>query len=649
MISVILCLLVLAQVGASPAGTVRPVRMGLFLADPLVIRTGNGTYGGAIVRVIEQIASLEEWDLECVECELPECLKMLEAGTLDLMGPIAINDERRDRFDYIEETFFMDWGQIYAPQGVEVSSILDLEGKRVAVLKNTAQYPSFQKLLHSFGITIEPVFVNEYMDVFDYTVDGKADVLMVNRIFGEKHIGKYDIRKTPIIFTPMDIRYATPKNWHKDIRNTIDRHLIRMKSDNDSVYHTEISRMMYGGRSIFQMPYWVRVSALAGGGTILFFVFMSLVLKHQVNLRTEEIRKENVERRHAEQALYESRESFKALVEFTAAIHWELEMPTKRFTYISPQAEDILGYPVEQWTDMNFWAGIIHPDDREMAVSYCMGEVEKCKDHVLEYRILSRDGHVVWLRDIVKVIADDKGARKLIGIMLDITEQKLSEARLESSLKEKEVLLREVHHRVKNNMAVINAMSNLQANYLVDPEAIRALRDNQGRIRSMALVHEQLYESENFMNISVDRYVRKLASNFLAAYTMAKREIIEFDVGEFSLNLDTLIPCGLIINELLTNAIKYAFDDYMDARIMIKFQKMESGEVMLSISDNGKGLAGDLDIMTSKTLGFRLVRTLCDQIGATVNVESRKGTTVSLRFMEMEHKAGSKIENASMA
>lgn len=631
-----MCLLVLMQLGATDVSAVHTVRMGLFLADPLVIKTADGKFDGSIVRVIEQIASQEGWNLECVQCDLPKCLKMLEAGTLDLMGPIAINDERREQFDYINETFFMDWGQIYAPYGQEITSILDLEGKRVAVLKNTAQYPAFKKLLDSFGINIEPIFVQNYMDVFEYAVKGKADVLMVNRIFGEKHIGKYDIHKTPIIFTPMDIRYATPKNWHKDIRDTIDRHLAEMKRDNDSVYHREISRMIHGGKNIFQMPEWVRVTALAGGGTILFFVFMSLVLRHQVNLRTEDIRKENAERRQAERALYESRESFKALVEFTAAIHWELELPEKRFTYVSPQAKAILGYPAESWTDMNFWASIIDPDDRDRAVSYCMGEVQKCKDHALEYRAIASDGHTVWLRDIVKVIAGEKGPEKLIGIMLDITDQKLSEARLESSLKEKEVLLREVHHRVKNNMAVINAMSNLQANYMTDKEAIRALRDNQGRIRSMALVHEQLYESENFTDISVERYVRKLASNFLAAYTMAKRDIIEFDVKEFSLNLDSLIPCGLIINELLTNAIKYAFDDFDAARIRITFYKNNDGDVILSISDNGKGLPADLDIMTSKTLGFRLVRTLCDQIDATLSVESREGTTVSLTFREAE-------------
>ncbi|MFC1549560.1 histidine kinase dimerization/phosphoacceptor domain -containing protein [Nitrospirota bacterium] len=626
------CLFLLSGTVSYALASGKNLKLGVFIVDPLIKKSDDGSYGGSVIRVIERIASIEDWELEYVECEFPQCLRMLEAAEIDLMGSITVTDERRYRFDYTEETFFMDWGQIYTSQEKDMNSVLDLEGKRVSVLKGTAQYPPFMKLLESFGVKIETVFVEDYDDVFNYVVNGKADALMVNRLFGEKNMKKYRVHRTPIIFTPMDIRYATPKGKHQDVRNAIDRNLIRLKADDNSEYYHAISAMLGEGKPLKYIPGWVKWAAAGIMGSLAFSILFAFILKNQVNLRTAELRHENEERRRAERNLFESRESFKTLVEFTAAIHWELDLASGRFTYVSPQAVSMLGYPIDAWVGLEFWAGIIHPEDHDWAYEFCTVETRKGNDHEFTYRVKDSDGHTVWLRDIVKVIKDDKGPAKLIGIMFDITEQKNAEEKIEASLKEKEVLLKEIHHRVKNNMAIITSLSSLQSRQLKDEEAVRILKEGRDRIRAMALVHEQLYQSDNLSDISVKQYLVRLVENVAKSYTLKDREMIRIQCDDLRLNIDTLVPCGLIINELLTNSLKYAYDTPGAGAITVSMKQSGDNVCSLMVRDQGKGFPAEYDLENQGSLGLQLVRSLASQLEGTLSINNEEGVSVEFTF-----------------
>jgi PAS domain S-box-containing protein len=368
------------------------------------------------------------------------------------------------------------------------------------------------------------------------------------------------------------------------------------------------------------------------GGAIVILFALSIAFRHQVNLRTAELRNENEERRRAERNLYESRESFKSLVEFTAAIHWELDISTERFTYVSPQAVSMLGYPVDAWVGMDFWAGIIHPEDRDWAYEFYKVESMKGHDHEFTYRVLDSEGRTVWLRDIVKVINGVSGPEKLIGIMFDITGQKLAEEKIEASLNEKEILLKEIHHRVKNNMAVISSLSSLQSMHVKDEESKRTLKEGRNRIRAMALVHEQLYLSEDLSDINVDEYLRRLVDNVMHSYADRNNVVIKTESGELRLDIDLLVPCSLILNELLTNALKYAYEPSEAGEILVSLKPSEGKVCSLTVSDQGRGLPPEINLDEPETLGLRLVQALVNQLDGEMNIKSNGGLSVEIGF-----------------
>jgi PAS domain S-box-containing protein len=224
------------------------------------------------------------------------------------------------------------------------------------------------------------------------------------------------------------------------------------------------------------------------------------------------------ERKRAEKELYESREFFKDIVELTNAIHWEFDLKANKFTYVSPKAEDILGFPPDAWTDFDFWASRIHPDDREWVIDYCRQQTEKLLGHEFVYRMISNEGKTVWLKDIVHVISDNRKPIILNGIMFDVSRLKEAEEQVKTSLKEKEVLLQEVHHRVKNNMQVISSLLKLQAEYIKDEKTVKQFLESQNRIRSMALIHEKLYMSENLASVDFKNYVQALTKSLRGSF-----------------------------------------------------------------------------------------------------------------------------------
>lgn len=228
----------------------------------------------------------------------------------------------------------------------------------------------------------------------------------------------------------------------------------------------------------------------------------------------------------------------------------------------------------------------------------------------------------------------DGTVSEVSGMAHDITEKKIAETELKSSLKEKEVLLKEVHHRVKNNLQVISSILNLQSSYVQDEKTLTILKESQNRIKSMAFIHESLYQTNDFSQINFSEYVVNLSKNLVHSY-LVNQELIELklDINNVSLNLDLSIPCGLIINELVSNALKYAFGEGKKGYILIQlFVKDEF--VYLSISDNGKGFPKEIDYRNTDSLGLQLVTTLAEQINAEITLNNTKGTTFNIKFKQ---------------
>jgi two-component sensor histidine kinase len=203
---------------------------------------------------------------------------------------------------------------------------------------------------------------------------------------------------------------------------------------------------------------------------------------------------------------------------------------------------------------------------------------------------------------------------------------------MQESINEKEILLQEVHHRVKNNLQVISSILNLQSSYVKDENSLSILRESQNRIKSMSFIHESLYQTKDFSGIEFGGYILSLANNLVHSYSLEVGLVkltTEFD--DMHLSLDQAIPCGLIANELISNSLKYAFDKGQHGELFISAKHKDS-KVTLIISDNGKGLPEGFDYENSDSLGLQLVYTLKDQLDASIQVFTKKGTKYLITF-----------------
>jgi two-component sensor histidine kinase len=252
-----------------------------------------------------------------------------------------------------------------------------------------------------------------------------------------------------------------------------------------------------------------------------------------------------------------------------------------------------------------------------------------------EYRIIDKNGKVLIVLSRGAPHTDSEGnITSWVGIHLDITERKRYEARLEASLQEKEVIIKEVHHRVKNNMQVISGFLELQSNYIDDPVAVEKLQESQRRVRTMALVHEKLYQSKSLGAINAAEYIKSLITDLMNSYSFSSSVDTSVDVDNVNFNIDMAIPCGLIINELVTNSLKHAFRDRDKGKISLSLHHREDHTFSLIVQDDGVGLPPDFAVRSTASLGMQLVGVLVRQIGGEMKAESDQGSRFTIIFPE---------------
>jgi two-component sensor histidine kinase len=219
------------------------------------------------------------------------------------------------------------------------------------------------------------------------------------------------------------------------------------------------------------------------------------------------------------------------------------------------------------------------------------------------------------------------------SLQLEIAERRAAEEQIKASLKEKEVLLQEIHHRVKNNLQVISSLLNLQSSYLQDPHALGIFKDSQNRVRSMALIHEKLYQSENLARIDFGDYIRDLASYLFRSQNAFARGItLNVQTDNISLDIDAAVPCGLIINELISNTLKHAFPCDQPGETRIEFLKRPDGQSSLIVADNGIGFPQELNFRETQSLGLQLVNTLVNQLDGSIELYHQHGTIFKISF-----------------
>jgi len=223
----------------------------------------------------------------------------------------------------------------------------------------------------------------------------------------------------------------------------------------------------------------------------------------------------------------------------------------------------------------------------------------------------------------------------------DITDRKQAEEQIAASLKEKEVLLRETHHRIKNNMQVMTSLLKFQSANIEDKQVAEMFKESRDRIKSMALVHEKLYRSKGLADVDFEEYVKSLVSSISSSYGASAAGITSIiETDDVSIGLETAIPCGLIINELVSNSLKYAFPGNRKGEIRVALRSLDEDALVLEVGDNGIGMPEDLDFRNTASMGLQLVNILSeDQLPGKIELDRAGGTTFRIRFKNHKYAA----------
>ena len=242
----------------------------------------------------------------------------------------------------------------------------------------------------------------------------------------------------------------------------------------------------------------------------------------------------------------------------------------------------------------------------------------------------------LWLLVTTSPIHDSEG--QILGsahIAQDITELKKAEKKIHETIKLKDILIKETHHRVKNNLITISGLLFLQSQHIEDPDAKKALLDSQNRARAMAIIHQKLYSQENLESINLKYYFKQLLDEVVKTYALGDNVKYILDVENIELDTDTSLILGLIVNELVSNSLKYAFTENEEGTITVSMHE-NNGEFVLKISDNGKTISEDIDIKNTNSFGLTIVNLLTDQIGGSILVELDPETVSTINF-KREH------------
>lgn len=395
-----------------------------------------------------------------------------------------------------------------------------------------------------------------------------------------------------------------------------------------------------------QIQIFVIISSIFLGLFILTTVYLIIKLKlNSILLRKSEERlkeysedlEKMVEKRTVQ--LEKSEKSYRHLYELNKGIlenspggiiRLDSEL---KIRYENPEMRRILGVPSGKESKAIGMDIRELPSIKETGISAIFKDLLDGKEIAIEIPFTSIYGKETYITlKGVPIFGNDKftGAVLLIN---DITERKRSEDKIKASLKEKEVMLKEIHHRVKNNMQVIISLLRLQARNIKNKQAIEIIRVSRNRIQSMALIHDRLYQSQDLAKISIAKYIQKLTTDLFRSYKISSNEIkTKINIADISLDINSAIPCGLIINELISNSLKHAFPKDKEGEINIDFHSDNNSNLTLIFSDNGIGFPEDIDFRNTESLGLQLVNILVKQLNGTIDFEVNGGTTFRITF-----------------
>lgn len=364
------------------------------------------------------------------------------------------------------------------------------------------------------------------------------------------------------------------------------------------------------------------------------------VLKHNLSKlgyavqRALKESKERLEKELAEEALLRSEEKYRLMVENQTDMVVKFN-PNGHILFASPSFCEVLGRTEESIVGSDFLP-LVHQEDQKKTLR----ALEKLNNppyvSFLEHRLLTMNGWrwIAWANKAI--MNDEENLEAFVGVGRDITERKLAEDRIMRSLKEKELLLREVHHRVKNNLQIVSTLLSLQSSQIDDDRVIGLYRESQNRITSISLIHENLYQSGDLTNINFKNYVKSLIDDLFHSFGVDLEKIrINIEIKDVIMGMETAIPCGLIINEMISNTLKHAFPTGK-GNIDLELSEKNKDQYLLKIKDDGEPFPEDFEIGNTNTLGIKLIKSLVMQLNGEITM-NKKNKEFLIEFDELKY------------
>lgn len=419
-----------------------------------------------------------------------------------------------------------------------------------------------------------------------------------------------------------DIRTDGP--FVRRITNLKLRHFVLLSVISAEVF-TSFMSLLLKGRVTPDYLITGGVVSLVVASVMSYFIRLSSRLMFE----KEYLQKEVAERTRAEEEIRRSEGKYRALFE-TASDAIFVHDFDGNVMEMNEKGAEIFGYPKPEIHSVKLF-GLLLPQFHETA-RRALAEA-MLRGHAHFEADFRRKAGGTFPAEVSLSLLDVECRKAVLNIVHDLTERKQAEGQVRASLAEKETLLREIHHRVKNNMQIILSLIRLQKRKAGDERYESMLEDTRNRIQAMALVHEQIYGSRELSKVDFGGYIRRLASSIFSSYAVGRKRItLRMELEEVSLNIDTAILCGMILNELISNALKHAFSGRPSGEVRISLQRKADGWVLLRVGDNGCGMPPGAGIEGGTALGLLLVNTLVEQIGGKLTVNVSEGTEFGVSF-----------------
>ncbi len=609
----------LCVLGSATALGAQEISVAVFDSDsPIIFVDAHGEPSGFFPDVLEQLGNDVGVDVEFVIVDsFRSAYESVVSGEIDLLPAAVYSEERSRELDFTAVPFVAAWGQLGVRVGEDVESILDLRDLRVGIVENDQNGINFQQLMVEFDIPVEFVYFENHPDVAEALVDG---TIAAGAFFNSWFVNQERIEPSSVVFSPTQAFVAATKGIHVETLDRFDQTLSQLKRQSDSYYYVALNRWFSPG-SPRLLPRWFWIVVGPAIGIACIAIGFAFVLRREVKLATRQLR--------------ESRAKYRTVADH--AYGWEFwTSPEGSSLYVSPNTVHVTGYEAQDFmTDADLARRIVYPDDRQ-AWDEHVAEVSSqtvAANIPLVFRIIRRDGSIRWIEHRGTSVVNESGSfAGYRGTNIDITERIEREASLRESIAENQALMSEIHHRVYNNLQVIFSLISIHQNALDDPKTARAFASIANRVHAFGALHESAYWSHSSGRVQMKDYLEKVVSNVRDSLGAQAHIEMSIDADEFTLDFDRALPCGLIVNEAVTNAVYHAFPGDVAGHVAVNLSAPNRETVALRVSDTGVGSVNGNAKNGSEHVGMTLIQTLTRQLHGDLEIASNDGFVVNVTF-----------------